>query len=162
MGSMKREKRIDYITKQLGIKMRVFDPHPDRKEADEYSGEPEDCGIRCICRLTNIDYESVYNILIEYMKKHFLNTMMYKKMLIEAMESSFHLNIYDLYDKKLSLGEFMHTHKKGRYIISIDHHMLTYINGTWYDSEDIFLIADLLIPQRVETVICEMKYAKYL
>ena len=61
-------------------------------------------------------------------------------------------------DRYISVGEFMATHKKGRYAISANRHIVAYINGTWYDDKDNFSsIPDYFLVQKVRAIFYETK-----
>lgn len=51
----------------------------------------------------------------------------------------------------------MSTHKKGRYDISADGHIVAYINGTWYDDKDNFRGPDYFLVQKVGAIFYESK-----
>ena len=79
----------------------------------------------------------------------------------EELKEKYHYEIYKP-RKYETLGEFMHRHKTGRFIILLDDHSIAYINGTWYDSDDVLKYADLLLTREITFIACEMKYTKYL
>ena len=155
------KKRVNYICNQLGIKLRTFDPHPFRKEANEYTGDPEDCVIRSICKITNREYKDVYNSLFERSRKLYITSITYNRIIVEELEEKYHYEIYKPH-KYETLGEFMHRHKSGRFIISLEDHIISYINGIWYDSDDVLEFADLLLTKKILFIACEIKYSKYL
>lgn len=155
------KKRINYICNQLGIKLRTFDPHPLRKEVSEYIVNSEDCAIRSICKITNTEYKDVYNSLFERSRKLYITSITYAKIIVEELKEKYHFEIYEPC-KYETLGEFMHKHKSGRFIISLDDHMISYINGTWYDSDGVLKHADLYLTRKILFIACEMKYSKYL
>ena len=155
------KKRINYICNQLGIKLRTFDPHPLRKEVSEYIVNSEDCAIRSICKITNTEYKDVYNSLFERSRKLYITSIAYNKIIVEELKEKYHYEIYKP-RKYETLGEFMHKHKTGRFIILLDDHSIAYINGTWYDSDDVLKFADLFLTRKIFYIACEMKYSKYL
>lgn len=155
------KRRVNYICNQLGIKLRTFDPHPFRKEANVYTRNPEDCVVRSISKLTNTEYKNVYNSLMERAKKLYISSFTYKKVFVDEIREKYHYELYKL-PKYETLGEFMHKHKTGRFIVTLDDHMLSYINGIWYDSDDVLKFADIYLTRKVEFVACEMKYSKYI
>ena len=157
------KKRINYICNQLGIKLRTFDPHPLRKEVSEYIVNSEDCAIRSICKITNTEYKDVYDSLFERSRKLYITSINYARIIVEELKEKYHFEVYRYESCKYkTLGEFMHSHKTGRFIISLDDHMISYINGTWYDSDDSLKYADLYLTRKILFIACEMKYSKYL
>ena len=155
------KKRVNYICNQLGIKLRTFDPHPLRKEANAYTANSEDCIVRCITKIMNVEYKDVYDSLMERAKKLYLSSFSYKKVFGEEIVEKYHYELYKPH-KHETLGEFMHKHKAGRFIIVLDDHLISYINGTWYDSDDVLKYADLFLTRKILFIACEMKYSKYL
>lgn len=155
------KKRVNYICNQLGIKLRTFDPYPLRKELNAYGIDSEDCIVRCIAKITNTEYKDVYNSLIERAKKLYLSSFSYRKVFINEIVEKYNFELYK-FSKYVTLGEFMHSHKTGRFIILLDGHVLPYINGTWYDSDDALKYADLFLTRKILFVACEMKYSKYI
>lgn len=155
------KKRINYICNQLGIKLKTFDPHPLRKEANVYTGDSEDCIVRSITKIMNVEYKDVYDSLFERSRKLYITSITYNKIIVEELKEKYHYEIYKP-RKYETLGEFMHKHKTGRFIILLDDHSIAYINGTWYDSDDVLKYADLLLTREISFIACEMKYSKYL
>ena len=155
------KKRINYICNQLGIELRTFDPHPLREEANVYTGSSEDCIIRCITKIMNAEYKDVYDSLLERSRKLYITSITYNKIIVEELKEKYHYEIYKP-RKYETLGEFMHRHKSGRFIILLDDHSIAYINGTWYDSDDVLKFADLFLTRKIFYIACEMKYSKYL
>ena len=155
------KKRVNYICNQLGIKLRTFDPHPLREEANVYTGSSEDCIIRCITKIMNAEYKDVYDSLLERSRKLYITSITYNRIIIEELEEKYHCEIYKPHEYE-TLGEFMHRHKSGRFIIMLDDHSIAYINGTWYDSDDVLKFADLFLTRKIFYIACEMKYSKYL
>ena len=155
------KKRINYICNQLGIKLKTLDPNPIRKELYEYDSDPEDCIVRCISKITNTEYKDVYDSLIERAKKLYLSSFSIRKVFTDEIVEKYHYELYK-FSNYVTLGEFMHSHKTGRFIILIDSHLLSYINGVWYDSDDVLKVADLALTQKIVYVACEMKYSKYI
>ena len=155
------KKRINYICNQLGIKLRTFDPHPLRKEVSEYIVNSEDCIIRCITKIMNAEYKDVYDSLLERSRKLYITSISYNRIIVKELKEKYHYEIYEPC-KYETLGEFMHRHKSGRFIISLEDHIISYINGIWYDSDNVLEFADLFLTRKVLYIACEMKYSKYL
>ena len=91
-----------------------------------------DCTTRTISRLLNIPYDDVlklqFKIAYEYgilhpnyddITKDILTSYGYKRVLMVATHQS--------------VAQFMYEHKEGRYAIAGAKHILTCINGVWYD-----------------------------
>ena len=150
--------RTDYICKQLGIKLRKYDPSPNRIATLRYS-DPEDCVIRAICKVTDGDYIEIYNSILKTVTENYLLSMTYVCLMIEEFEKR---KCFAKRIKKMTLGEFMHKHKVGKYAISVRNHVIPYINGTWYDIDTVLKDADKFLTLKVEFIICEEKYFKYL
>ena len=109
------KKRLNYICNQLGIKLRTFDPHPLRKEANEYTDNySEDCAIRSICKITNTEYKDVYDSLFERSRKLYITSISYNRIIVKELKEKYHYEIYKPHNKYETLGEFMHRHKSGR------------------------------------------------
>lgn len=49
----------------------------------------------------------------------------------------------------MSVGEFMYTHKTGRYYISAARHAIAYIDGVWYDNSNCFSHPDTYLTTRI-------------
>ena len=77
--------RTDYICKQLGIKLRKYDPSPNRIATLRYS-DPEDCVIRAICKVTDGDYIEIYNSILKTVTENYLLSMTYVCLMIEEFE----------------------------------------------------------------------------
>ena len=155
------KKRINYICNQLGIKLRTFDPYPI-KEVNVYDSiNIEYCIVRCIAKITNTEYKDVYDSLTERAKKLYLPSFSYRKVFVDEIVEKYHYELYKSHNCE-TLGEFMHKYKTGRFIIFLDDYVISYINGIWYDLDDVLKYADLLLTRKILFIACEMKYSKYI
>ena len=156
-----KKKRVDYICRQLGIKLRSFEPNPYKEELySKYSIEDiGDCTIRALCRILNIKYDEAYKMMMDEASKLHLPSVGYTKVFANVLDS-YGYEIWIWAPEKISIAEFMHTHKRGRYALIYENHVFAYINGTWYDSDKILKYADIELSYRLNYVICEHKYTE--
>ena len=155
-----KKKRLDYICRQLGIKLRTFEPNPYKQELfDKYNiTSIADCSIRTLCRILNLEYDEAYKIMMEETNELHLPSVGYVTLLARILELKGYV-ILSFKKYRISIAEFMHINKNGRYVLIYDDHAFAYINGTWYDSDSILNFADGELPYKLNYVICESKYA---
>lgn len=153
---MSKKKRENYICNQLGIKLKSYDPNSYRDDIVGYS-QMGDCTTCCICRLTNESYDTIYKMQTDIMIKNHVDSIQYESIL------SVVLNIYGYkgYNYRISLAEFMHIYKKGRYCLLVNNHAISYINGIWYDRDGILEVADSYLPYKINGVYMDKESEKY-
>lgn len=155
MNKKELKKHERFICDYLGIKLRLY------KIDYKYLEGPKcrrDCTTRTITRLLNIPYQDVLKkqleLALEYEQVH----ANYYKITIDILsEYGYEMKRIKSKDRYISVGEFMATHKKGRYAISANGHIVAYINGTWYDDKDNFRGPDYFLVQKVGAIFYESK-----
>lgn len=155
MNKKELKKHERFICDYLGIKLRLY------KIDYKYLEGPKcrrDCTTRTIARLLNIPYQDVLKkqleLALEYEQVH---ANYYKITMDILSEYGYEMKRIKSKDRYISVGEFMATHKKGRYAISANKHIVAYINGIWYDDKDNFRCADYFLVQRVDAIFYESK-----
>lgn len=107
-----------------------YNPNPSRKMTD-------DCVVRAISKAFGIDWETAYvKASMHGLKMHdlFQKNYVWDDLLREyGYKRS---AIPNTCPRCYTVRQFAHDHPKGTYILGTGDHVLTVINGDWYDSWD--------------------------
>ena len=107
-----------------------FNPNPDRKLVD-------DCVIRAICKLTGKDWERVYTELFaEGLEVHdwpWKNYVWGNYLLRHGFEQSL---IPNTCPRCFTVKDFCASYPTGSYLLAIGDHVVTVIDGNYYDTWD--------------------------
>lgn len=155
MNKKEIKKHERFICDYLGIKLRLYKIDYKYLEGPKLK---KDCTTRTIARLLNIPYQDVLKkqleLALEYEQVH---ANYYKITMDILSEYGYEMKRIKSKDRYISVGEFMATHKKGRYAISANRHIVAYINGTWYDDKYNFRCPDYFFVQKVGAIFYESK-----
>ena len=107
-----KKKRLDYICRQLGIKLRTFEPNPYKQELfDKHNiTSIADCSIRTLCRILNLEYDEAYKIMMEEANELHLPSVGYVTLLARILELKGYV-ILSFKKYRISIAEFMHINK---------------------------------------------------
>ena len=106
-----------------------YNPNPLKKNVG-------DCTIRAYCKFTGKKWEEVYDMSSKFAKEECSimdESSVVNKFIQEKLNCKI---IWPKKDEKVTVNEFAKTHNKGKYIIGIRGHVVTVINGYYYDSWD--------------------------
>lgn len=97
-----------------------------------------DCVVRAVCKATDMEWFDVYDELCRIGRK--LQRMpnsdkTYKKMLVDRGFEYCGLKM-EKGSKRLTVKEFARKHKKGTYVLRVAGHVVTVVNGKYYDIFD--------------------------
>lgn len=155
MNKKEIKKHTKFICTALGIKVQVY--NIDYK-CLEGSKMRNDCTTRTITRLLNIPYQEVLKKQLELAIKYEQVHANYYKIVADILsEHGYEMKRIPHKDRYISVGEFMATHKKGRYAISANGHIAAYINGVWYDDQNSLRQPDFFLVQIVRDIFYESK-----
>lgn len=138
---------LNFYCDTLGIKRCIFQPNPMGSVKGRNTG---DCAIRAYCKLLDKEWDTVFEDLykIALREKYVFNH-------VEVMReyaSYYNYSLIKIPRTKANyqtVGEFMYTHKYGRYLVSTAKHIVAYIDGVMYDTEDVFNTIDLFLTDQL-------------
>ena len=118
-----------WLRDAANINYEFYEPNPaNRKDCDARG----DCVVRAMCKLTDIDWYTLYNeIIVIALKKCAMPESM---ICIYQLLSNHGLQPLPKYDGLVIT--FLMTHRTGKYFIIIIGHCFAYVDGTIYDSID--------------------------
>ena len=97
--------------------------------------EVNDCVVRAIALAHNEDWNKVYDELSEYAKQE--ATLLDDVTFIEPyLNDRYSKTCYRCNKCKMTLKEFMNTHKQGVYLVTMKGHITCVIDGVVYDTWD--------------------------
>ena len=108
---------------------------PNKKDLkDEYG----DCVIRALTKATNKTWIEVFDELLPYAREN--QTMPNNKVCYEKYILNNNFEYHGISNKKGSkrptVDSFTKEHKKGTYILRVAHHIVTVVDGLYYDTWD--------------------------
>ena len=95
----------------------------------------DDCSVRAICAACNLTWDSAYNILCD--KGFYMCNMPSSKAVVHAVLRSLGFHQFALPNDipdKYTLIDFCLDHPRGTFIVALDNHIVTVINGEYYDA----------------------------
>ena len=147
-----------YICDKLGIKTEIFIP-------EMYSNIADSCTTLALSNLLDKNFMNVYQMQIEMAEK--LNCYVVSKS--HVINQILINNGYLLYGVSLPLAQFIDNYKQGKYCVYIinpddimNNHVLSYIDGIWYDSEENLEFADEYLCWSVNIIAAEKSSIQYL
>lgn len=108
---------------------KYFNPNKKR--------ETEDCTIRAICKALNIGWQTAFDWLSAYAKKHW--DMMHKNFVWgELLEDHGFIRtpLPNTCPRCLTVAQFAHDNPDGMFVLGTGSHVVTVVNGDWYDMWD--------------------------
>ena len=106
-----------------------YNPNPLKKNVG-------DCTLRAYCKYTRKKWEEVYDMSSKFAKEE-CSIMDESSVVNKFIQEKLNCKItWPKKDEKVTVNEFAKTHNKGKYIIGIRGHVVTVINGYYYDSWD--------------------------
>ena len=106
-----------------------YNPNPLKKNVG-------DCTLRAYCKFTDKKWEEVYDMSSKFAKEE-CSIMDESSVVNKFIQEKLNCKItWPKKDEKVTVNEFAKTHNKGKYIIGIRGHVVTVINGYYYDSWD--------------------------
>ena len=97
-----------------------------------------DCTVRALCKALGIDWLSAYDLLVS--KGRDMQRMPDSIETIKGVLSDFDFVYTGLKiergKRRPTVADFASAHPTGRYVLSVASHMVTVINGDWYDTWD--------------------------
>lgn len=115
------------------------------KRWHEYNPNPKDrnigdCTLRAYCAAFNITWDAAFDIASAIAKE---NSSLIEYVSKEVLTEHFHCYVDDEYNRKkvkpkdrIDVNTFAMTHPYGTYVLGIRKHMVTVINGEYWDSWD--------------------------
>lgn len=112
-------------------KNKYFNPHPNKKEIG-------DCVIRALCKATDKDWDTMYKELFELgyeikdlpngdgTWKEYLKRNGFIKHSIKVTKGS----------KRPTVDSFSRSNRKGTYVLNVANHLVTVVDGYYYDTWD--------------------------
>ncbi|MBO5003970.1 MAG: hypothetical protein J6D03_01665 [Clostridia bacterium] len=116
-----------------------------RKDTDdcwiEYNPNPQknnvgDCTIRAYCKFTGKTWNEMYDMSAKFAKDNAAMmdaSNVVRKFIKEKLNCSLE---YPKKEDRMTIKEFAKTHNKGKYIVGVRGHVVTIIDGYYYDSWD--------------------------
>ena len=107
-----------------------YNPNPSKKKTD-------DCTIRAICKATSSDWDTVFTKLSAVAFAH--KDMMHKNYVWGSLLEDYGFNRVSLPDtcpQCYTVSEFARDNKKGTFVLGTGSHVVTVIDGDWYDMWD--------------------------
>lgn len=154
MNKKEIKKHERFICNALGIKLKEFKINYKYLKC----ANRQDCSTRTITRLINIPYQDVLRKQLELAVKYEQVHANYLKIAKEILfDYGYEMKRILLNERYISVGEFMATHKKGRYGIVAGNHMIAYINGIWYDNKSNLRRADNFLIEKIGVIFYESK-----
>ena len=108
---------------------KYFNPNKKR--------ETEDCTIRAICKALDIGWQTAFDWLSAYAKKHW--DMMHKNFVWgELLEDHGFIRtpLPNTWPRCLTVAQFAHDNPEGMFVLGTGSHVVTVVNGDWYDMWD--------------------------
>lgn len=114
------------------INFIYYQPNPDKKK------DAGDCVVRAICKATNVSWDKVYMALcnIGYKLKVMPNSDEAWKDLLIKNGFVYHKIRAVKGSKRGTVSEFAQNHPEGTYILSIANHLVSVVDGKYYDTWD--------------------------
>ena len=109
---------------------KEFNPNPLGRKTD-------DCTIRAISKALNLDWDKAYALLATYGLRH--KDMMHKNYVWGDLLEDYgfkKIPIPDTCPKCMTVAQFAAQNNKGLYVLGTGSHVVTVINGDWYDAGD--------------------------
>lgn len=97
-----------------------------------------DCSVRCVCAALDLSWKDSFNLLVDYATK---NQYMPNDMITisSVIEKNGFVGVTCKAKrgvKKPTVNSFCKEHKKGRYVLRLSRHVVTVIDGKFYDIWD--------------------------
>jgi hypothetical protein len=148
---MRGESIYRFYLDVLGIKIRIYEPHPNTKyiphniaEAvhhKEYIRDYMDCCERALSKLLDISWREASGYINAIAAISQVNETRF--LLLTVLMRTYFKELVISHDcmqpEAQTVGEFMYNHKEGNYLIITKDHALCYKDGIWYDSAYTFL-----------------------
>ena len=107
-----------------------YNPNPDKKRTD-------DCTIRALSKALNMDWESTYVKLSMAGLKH--HDLMHKNYVWDDLLLDYGFSRYAIPNSCphcYTIADFAADHPSGTYILGTGDHVVTLVDGDWYDLYD--------------------------
>lgn len=143
MNEKQKQKEARFLTDFFGIKTSVVKPNISQIAAnsDSYSDDQT----IAFSELLGIDYDVIRDIEINCLKSLGLSDLHTLEILV-SLCFKFGLEKLPITTKSnVTVCEFMNEHKIGKYIIISSYHAFCYMDGVWYDREELFQSADEIL-----------------
>lgn len=112
------------------VRWILYNPNPTTDKAN-------DCSIRAYCAAEDLEWDDAYDTACQYGKSNNLmpNDNANCKNILEA-EYGYTFVKLSKEEKGITVKEFAIKHSEGTYVLSVPSHLVTVINGEYYDTWD--------------------------
>lgn len=120
-----------FVLTQDSIRWLKFNPNPANNE------KANDCSIRAYCAAEDITWDEAYDIACQYGKASgFMPNDSHNCDEVLIREFGYEYVKLKKEQKGMTVNEFAVQHPNGTYVLSVGGHLVTVINGEYYDSWD--------------------------
>ena len=109
---------------------KEYNPNPAKKKTD-------DCTIRAICKAVGLDWETVYVKLSTFGLKH--RDMMHKNYVWGSLLEDYgfkRVSLPNTCPQCYTVAQFARDNPKDTFVLGTGSHVVTVVNGDWYDMWD--------------------------
>lgn len=110
---------------------------PNKKDLKDKFG---DCTIRALCKALDKEWFEVFDLLIPYEREFQCPfsgfTLEMQKPVFEALGFNYYGISNAKGSKRPTVEQFAKAHKSGVYVLNVAHHLVTVVDGRYYDTWD--------------------------